>query len=303
MSVINKLKSHLIKTRNAFTNKIKYIFADKSEINNDFFEELLSTLIQADVSVKLSEEIINNTKRKIKEKLITKKDDVKKLLKEELISILSKNYTKLNFEKDGLYVILIVGVNGSGKTTSIAKLANNLRKNGKKIILAAADTFRAGAIEQIELWARKIDVDIIKHKDGSDPAAVVYDAISAARSRNKDILIVDTAGRLHTKTNLMEELKKIKRVIQKQIDEKYIETFIVLDATTGQNALQQAKLFKDAVNLTGIILTKLDGTAKGGIVITISEELSLPVRFIGVGENIDDLVDFDPEAFTEALLE
>lgn len=302
MGIVEKLKSKIIKTRN-FTQKIRYIFADKKEITEELFEDLLSTLVQGDINIKMSENIINNLRNKVKENLITDSREIEILLKEELINILNKNYHPFNLSEENLQVILVVGVNGSGKTTSVIKLANNLKSKGKKVLLAAADTFRAAAIDQLEAWAKKIEVDIVKHKESSDAAAVVYDALQAARARKVNILIVDTAGRLHTKSNLMEELKKIKRIITKNVEEKYIETLLVLDATVGQNGLVQAKLFKDAVGLTGIILAKLDGTAKGGIVITVSEELSLPVKFIGVGEDRDDILEFVPENFVQALFD
>lgn len=302
MGIVEKLKSKIIKTRN-FTQKIKYIFADKKEITEELFEDLLSTLIQGDINIKMSENIIDNLKNKARERFITSSQEIELLLKEELINILNKNHRPFNFSEENLQVILAVGVNGSGKTTSTVKLANNLKSKGKKVLLAAADTFRAAAIDQLEAWAKKVEVDVVKHKEGADAAAVVYDALQAARARKANVLIVDTAGRLHTKLNLMEELKKIKRIITKNVEEKYIETLLVLDATVGQNGLVQAKLFKEAVDLTGIILTKLDGTAKGGIVITVSEELSLPVKFIGVGEDKDDILEFIPGDFVQALFD
>ncbi|MGF7431763.1 signal recognition particle-docking protein FtsY [Thermoanaerobacterium thermosaccharolyticum] len=296
-----KLKDGLTRTRNNFTAKIDSILSLGRKIDDELFEELEEILILADVGVITTEKIIENMKIKAKEQKIKEADKIKDLLAEEIYNIMEANERPFNITSPTL--ILIVGVNGVGKTTTIGKLANKYKNEGKKVLLVAADTFRAAAIDQLEVWAGRNNCEIIKHEEGSDPASVVFDGIKAAKARGADIILCDTAGRLHNKKNLMEELKKIYRVAQREFDSANIETLLVLDATTGQNAVQQAKIFKEAVNVTGIILTKLDGTAKGGIVISIKSELDIPVRFIGVGEGIDDLQEFDSEKFVRALFE
>ncbi|WP_434564201.1 signal recognition particle-docking protein FtsY [Thermoanaerobacterium thermosaccharolyticum] len=296
-----KLKDGLTRTRSNFTAKIDGILSLGRKIDDELFEELEEILILADVGVVTTEKIIENMKIKAKEQKIKEADKIKDLLAEEIYNIMEANERPFNITSPTL--ILIVGVNGVGKTTTIGKLANKYKNEGKKVLLVAADTFRAAAIDQLEVWAGRNNCEIIKHEEGSDPASVVFDGIKAAKARGADIILCDTAGRLHNKKNLMEELKKIYRVAQREFDNSNIETLLVLDATTGQNAVQQAKIFKEAVNVTGIILTKLDGTAKGGIVVSIKSELDIPVRFIGVGEGIDDLQEFDSEKFVRALFE
>lgn len=300
MGFFNKLKKGLEKTRKGITNKIDQILVSFGKIDEELFEELEEALIASDVGVDTTLKMIDDVKNKVKERKLTNPRDVKQLLKEELTTILSSGDSRLHLETKPS-VIIVVGVNGVGKTTSIGKIAANLKRDGKKVILAAGDTFRAAAIEQLEVWANRSGAELIKHAEGSDPAAVVYDAIQAAKSRKADVLICDTAGRLHTKKNLMEELKKINRIIDREMPEASKETLLVLDATTGQNAVSQAKVFGEATNVTGIVLTKLDGTAKGGIILAIKAEQDIPVKLIGVGEQIDDLQEFNPREFVEAL--
>ena len=270
------------------------------KIDDDLFDDLEEVLISSDVGVQTTSRIIENIKRKVKEKKIIDPKMIKTLLKAEITEILSGNQFEIKLDTKPS-IIVIIGVNGVGKTTSIGKMANLIKQQGKKVLLVAGDTFRAAAIDQLEIWADRAGVDLIKHTEGADPAAVIFDAIQAAKSRNFDVIICDTAGRLHTKKNLMEELKKISRIIERELPGASRETLLVLDATTGQNAVSQAKTFSDVSDITGIILTKLDGTAKGGIVISINSELSIPVKMIGVGEKIDDMQKFDPEKFAEAL--
>jgi len=293
-----RFKEGLIKTRNNISEKIDSIINNYRKLDDELFDELEEVLIISDVGINTSLSIIENIKKTAKKEGINTPDKIKELLKRELMGILEEEEK----EYKGKNIILMVGVNGVGKTTTIGKLANKFKSEGKKVILAAADTFRAAAIDQLEIWANRVKVDIIKHKEGSDPAAVVYDAIQAFKSRDMDILICDTAGRLHNKKNLMEELRKIYRVIDREAPDVNKEILLVLDATTGQNALQQAKIFQEILPIDGIVLTKLDGTAKGGIVIAIKSELGLPVRYVGLGEKIDDLDLFDKEAFVEAIL-
>jgi len=300
MSFFQKLKEGLEKTRKGIMEKVDQVLVSFGKIDDDLFDELEEVLIASDVGVDTTLKIIENIKKKVKERKLTNPIEVKNLLKEEIKNILSGGNNTLDLSGSPS-VIVVIGVNGVGKTTSIGKIANLLKRNGKKVILAAGDTFRAAAIDQLEIWAQRAGVDIIKQSEGSDPAAVVYDAIQAAKSRKADVLICDTAGRLHTKKNLMEELKKISRVIERELPYAPKEVLLVLDATTGQNAISQAKTFKEAAEITGIVLTKLDGTAKGGIVIAIKSELGIPVKLVGVGEKIDDLQFFDAEEYTEAL--
>ncbi|ADQ40661.1 signal recognition particle-docking protein FtsY [Caldicellulosiruptor acetigenus I77R1B] len=300
MGFFDRLKEGLSKTKKNFTEKVESLLKSFKQVDDELFEELEEVLVLSDVGVKTSQKIIENLKEKVKKEKISATEAVKELLKEEMLSIINLE-NKLS-EKYPL-IILMVGVNGVGKTTSIGKIANLLKSNGKKVLIAAADTFRAAAAEQLEIWAKRVGCDIIKHVEGSDPAAVVFDGIQAMRARKADVLIVDTAGRLHTKKNLIEELKKIDRVINQQMPEASKETLLVIDATTGQNALNQAKEFNQAVNISGIVLTKLDGTAKGGIIISICDELRIPVKFVGVGEKIDDLQYFNAKEFVDALFE
>lgn len=300
MGFFDKLKEGLTKTKRGITDRVDQVLSTFTKIDEELFEELEEVLISADVGMQTTLRITSDLRNKVKENRITDPREVKDLLKEELIEIMSKdiNPMKLNTKPS---IIVVIGVNGVGKTTSIGKIAQHYKSQGKKILMAAADTFRAAAIDQLQIWADRTGVEMIKHKEGSDPAAVVFDAIQAAKSRNTDILICDTAGRLHNKKNLMEELKKVSRIIDKELPDSDRETLLVLDATTGQNAVSQAKTFKETANITGIILTKLDGTAKGGIVLAIRSELDIPVRFVGVGEKLDDLQPFDAKDFVEAL--
>ncbi len=298
----SKLKEGLGKTRASINDKLDSVIKMFKKVDEELFEELEEALIMADVGVDTSLYIISELRKKIKENKITEAQDVKGQIEEIISDILSSDDTSLHLEKTPA-VIMVIGVNGVGKTTSIGKLAARLKGEGKKVILGAADTFRAAAIDQLAIWAERSGIDIIKHQEGSDPAAVVFDTIAAAKARGSDVIILDTAGRLHNKKNLMDELEKISRVIQRELGEASIETLLVLDATTGQNAVTQSKLFCETASITGIILTKLDGSAKGGIVLAISHEQNIPVKLIGVGEGIEDLQNFDPEAFSKALFE
>jgi fused signal recognition particle receptor len=301
MSLFETLKEGLKKTRDGLYKKIENVLISFGKIDDALFEELEDVLISSDIGADVSLKIINNIKVKVKEKKISNPAEIKNLLAEELVNILKDDNADLKLTTRPS-VIVVVGVNGVGKTTTIGKLASKLAKDGKKVIIAAADTFRAAAIDQLEIWSKRAGAEIIKHIEGSDPAAVVYDAIQAAKSRSADVLICDTAGRLHTKKNLMEELKKIIRVISRELPGSDCEILLVLDATLGQNALSQAKVFSEAIGLTGIVLTKLDGTAKGGIIIPIKSELGVPIKFIGVGERIEDLQPFNAHEFVRALL-
>lgn len=300
-SIFKKMKEGLSKTRKGITGRIDEILRYYREIDDDFFDDLEETLIISDIGYETSNKIIEDLRKRVKDEKIGNVDQIKAILKENISQILEKDSKGLDLPSPT--VILVVGVNGVGKTTTIGKLANILRSNGKKVLLAAADTFRAAAAEQLEIWANRAGVDIVRHNEGADPAAVVYDAIQAAKSRDRDVLICDTAGRLHNKKNLMNELEKIKRVIDREMPEAHREVLLILDATTGQNAISQASMFKDTVGITGIVLTKLDGTAKGGVVIAIKSQLDIPIYYIGVGEQMDDLQPFDPQAFAEGLFE
>ncbi|HHY71493.1 MAG TPA: signal recognition particle-docking protein FtsY [Thermoanaerobacterales bacterium] len=295
MGIFDRLKQGLSKTRESFNEKFDNMLKFTKKIDAETFEELEELLISADVGVYTTQELIEKLKdssRKIKSP-----EELKAILKEEIISLFPKENISLNFPT----VLLVVGGNGVGKTTSIGKLANIYKNQGKKVILAAADTFRAAAIDQLEIWGQQVGVDVIKHKEGADPASVLFDALQAGKARKADLIICDTAGRLHTKKNLMEELKKLYRVCQKEYPQANVTSLMVLDATTGQNALIQAKMFKEAVDFSGIILTKLDGTAKGGIVIAIASELRIPVWYIGIGEGINDLQEFNHQDFVDAI--
>ena len=298
--LFNKLKDGLSKTRDGLTDKINEVLKLAITIDDDLYEELEEVLIMADIGMDTTVEIIDRLKDKIRKEKINEVEMVYPALKEVIKDMLLDGVEKEedNGEKK---VLLVIGVNGVGKTTSIGKLAAKNKEEGKKVLLAAADTFRAAAIDQLEVWSQRANVDLVKHEEGSDPAAVVFDAIQAAKARNADILICDTAGRLHNKKNLMNELSKINRIIDREFSEAKKETLLVLDGTTGQNAIIQAKQFMEACPIDGIILTKLDGTAKGGVVISIKQTLNIPVRYIGVGEGIDDLQEFDAESFAEAL--
>lgn len=301
MGFFNKLNKGLKKTRDNMSGAINAALYGKNEIDDEFYDDLEEILIMADVGVNTSEEIVNRLKDAVFKKNLHKASDVKKEIKSIVADILSggEEIDMITIPS----VILVIGVNGVGKTTSIGKLAAMFKAEGKKVILGAADTFRAAAIDQLEIWADRAGVEIVKHKEGADPAAVVFDTISAGKARNADIIICDTAGRLHNKKNLMEELNKIYRVMDRQLPYADREILLVLDATTGQNAVNQAKEFLDVAEITGIILTKLDGTAKGGVVLAIKNDLKVPVKFIGVGEGIDDLRPFIPADFAESLFE
>ena len=301
MGFFDKLKKGLSKTKNSFEEKINNVFSTFRKVDEDLLEELEEVLIMSDVGVETSTKIINNLRDRIKKQKIEDAEDVKQALREEIQTILDSVDNSLYLETNPS-VILVVGVNGVGKTTSIGKIANRLKQDGKKVVVAAADTFRAAAVEQLEIWAKRADCDIVKKEEGVDPASVVYDAIKVAKEKNADVLICDTAGRLHNKKYLMDELVKIKKVIDKELPDASKEILMVLDATTGQNAISQVKAFKETVDITGLVLTKLDGTAKGGVVIGIVEENKMPVKFIGIGEQIDDMEIFNSEDFVKALI-
>ncbi len=295
-----KLISGLTKTRDNLKSGIDSIFSGFSEIDEDFYEELEEVLIMADIGVATTEKIIDDLREKVKEQKIKEISVCRELLIRSIKEQMRVEETAYEFEHEKS-VVLLIGVNGVGKTTSVGKLAGQLKAQGKKVILAAADTFRAAAIEQLTEWSNRANVELIAGQEGGDPAAVVYDAVNAAKARKADVLICDTAGRLHNKKNLMEELRKINRIIDREYPEAHRETLVVLDGTTGQNALAQAKQFGEVADITGIILTKLDGTAKGGIAIAIQSEMHIPVKYIGIGEKIEDLQKFDADAFVDAL--
>lgn len=295
-----RLAAGLAKTRDSIVSGIEAIFSGSGSIDDDFYEELEEILIMADIGVNATSSIIENLKEKVKENKLKEPAQCRELLIASMKEQMGLPEDAYAFE-DKKSVVLIIGVNGVGKTTSVGKLAGQLKDQGRKVIVAAADTFRAAAIEQLTEWADRASVDIIAQKEGSDPAAVIFDAVASAKSKNADILLCDTAGRLHNKKNLMEELRKIDRVISREYPDAFRETLVVLDGTTGQNALAQARQFNDVAEVSGIILTKLDGTAKGGIAIAIQSELNIPVKYIGVGEHIEDLQKFDPDAFVDAL--
>ena len=295
-----RLVEGLTKTRDNIISGMDSIFSGFSAIDDDFYEEIEETLIMGDLGIQTTMSIVEDLRKKVKEQHIKDPSECKALLMESMKQQMDLGENAYEFE-NRRSVVLVIGVNGVGKTTSVGKLAGQLKDQGKKVILAAADTFRAAAIEQLTEWSHRAGVEIIAQKEGSDPAAVIYDAVAAAKSRNADVLICDTAGRRHNKKNLMEELKKINRIIEKEYPDAYRETLVVLDGTTGQNALSQAKQFMEVADVTGIILTKLDGTAKGGIAVAIQSELGIPVKYIGIGEKIDDLQKFDAEAFIHAL--
>lgn len=298
--IFGRLVAGLSKTRNNIVAGIDSIFNGFSAIDDDFYEEIEETLIMGDIGIHTTEAIVEDLKAKVKEQKIKEPSECKALLIDTIKGQMDLGENAYEFE-NRRSVVLVIGVNGVGKTTSIGKLAGQLKDQGKKVLLAAADTFRAAAIEQLTEWANRAGVDIIAQQEGSDPAAVIYDAVSAAKARNTDVLLCDTAGRLHNKKNLMEELRKIHRIIDKEYPDAYRETLVVLDGTTGQNALEQARQFREVADITGIILTKLDGTAKGGIAVAIQAELGIPVKYIGIGEQMDDLQKFNPDEFVNAL--
>lgn len=303
LSVFSRLKNGLSKTRKGITEKVDTILKSYHKIDEELFEELEEVLITADVGVNTTMDIIEKLKDKIKERKVNEVSEIRGLLKEVLREVLTKGKSnKLDIEPSPA-IILVVGVNGVGKTTTIGKLSSRLKSEGKRVLIAAGDTFRAAAIEQLQEWGNRAGVDIISHQEGADPAAVIYDGIQAAKARKIDVLICDTAGRLHNKKNLMNELSKIFRVVEREYPDARKEVLLVVDATTGQNAVSQAKVFKEACDITGIVLTKLDGTAKGGVVLAVQSELDVPVKLVGVGEKIDDLQDFNPMNFIEAIFE
>ena len=301
MGFFEKLKSGLTKTKESFDEKINNVFSNFRKVDEEFLEELEEILIMSDMGMDTSVEIVDSLRKRIKKENLKDEEDVKVALREEIKKILDEESNKLNLETKPS-VILVVGVNGVGKTTSIGKIANSLIKNGKKVTIAAADTFRAAAVEQLEVWAKKAGAELVKKEEGSDPASVVYDAIKRSKENGSDVLIVDTAGRLHNKKYLMDELHKIKKVINKEMENYSQEVLLVIDSTTGQNAINQVKAFKAETDVTGLVLTKLDGTAKGGVVVGIVKENHIPVKFIGIGEKIDDMEIFNSEDFVKAII-
>ena len=301
MGFFDKLKNGLTKTKKSFDERINNVFSNFRKVDEEFLDELEEILIMSDIGMDTSVKIIDNLRNRIKKEKIEDEEAVKQALREEMQKILDVTDISLHLNTKPS-VILVVGVNGVGKTTSIGKIANRLAKDGKKVVVAAADTFRAAAVEQLEIWANRSGADIVKREEGVDPASVVYDAIKITKEKNADILIVDTAGRLHNKKYLMDELNKIQKVINKEMPDADKEVLLVIDGTTGQNAISQVKAFKEEADITGLVLTKLDGTAKGGVVIGIVEENKIPVKFIGVGEQIDDMEIFDSEEFVKAII-
>lgn len=302
-SLFSRLQKRLSKTRKNLVYRLDSLFLGKKEIDQDLFDELEEILITADLGVRTTHELLDNVKKEVKRKELTDPRALKAVLKEQIMAYLieTERPGELVMPESGPFVIMVIGVNGVGKTTSIGKIAAKFVRADKSVLLVAADTFRAAAIDQLKIWAERCGVDIVAQQQGADPSSVVYDALEYGMARNFDVIIVDTAGRLHTQVNLMEELKKIRRVIGKKLEGAPHEVMLIIDATTGQNGISQAKLFNEAVAVTGLTLTKLDGTAKGGIIVNICRELKIPVRFIGIGEKIDDLRDFDPREFVDAL--
>jgi fused signal recognition particle receptor len=296
-----RLKEGLFKTHEGLVEKIDQLVTGKKKIDEGLLAELEEILITSDIGVKTTQELLDTLTDKVQRKELEDADLLRKNLQEQIFQILSQQERPLNVDAARPFIIMVIGVNGTGKTTTIGKMAQKFKAQGKSVLLVAADTFRAAAIEQLEIWGQRVNCEVIKQKSGSDPSAVVFDAMKAAKSRGSDVMIVDTAGRLHTKTNLMEELKKVKRIVDREVPGAPHEILLVLDATTGQNAIAQAKIFNQALGVTGIVLTKLDGTAKGGILIAISDELKIPLRYIGIGEKVDDLREFDARDFVEAL--
>lgn len=301
MGFFDKLKSGLGKTKASINEKINNVFSTFRKVDEDLLEELEEALIMSDVGIETSTKIIDNLRIRAKREKIETEEDLKVALRDEMKKMIDIENESLDLSKKPA-VILVVGVNGVGKTTSIGKIANRLKKDGNKVVIAAADTFRAAATEQIEIWAKRADCELVKRDEGSDPAAVVYDAIKRVKEENADVLICDTAGRLHNKKNLMDELKKIQKVIDKELPDSSKEVLLVIDGTTGQNAISQVKAFKEVTHITGLVLTKLDGTAKGGVVVGIISENQIPVKFIGVGEQIDDMEVFNSDDFLKAII-
>jgi fused signal recognition particle receptor len=298
-----KLKIGLAKTRSLLVTNVDDIILGERVIDEKLYDELEEALIAADVGPSFTRELLEKIKEQVKRKELDQPERLKKVLREAIMDILRKNESPLRIPPGGLFAIMVVGVNGTGKTTTIGKLAHRFKEQGMPVIIAAADTFRAAAIEQLEIWSKRADVPLIKQKIDSDPSAVVFDAIHSAKAGRGEVIIVDTAGRLHTKVNLMEELKKMKRIMAREHPGAPHETLLVLDATTGQNAVIQAKMFHDEIGVTGIVITKLDGTAKGGVIIRIAKDLNIPIRYIGIGEGLDDLREFRSEEFVDALFE
>jgi fused signal recognition particle receptor len=296
-----RLKEGLFKTHEGLVGKIDQLVAGKKKIDEGLLAELEEILITSDIGVKTTQELLDNLAAKVRRRELEEADLLQKSLQEQIFQILSQQEKPIDLDAARPFIIMVIGVNGTGKTTTIGKMAQKFKAQGKSVLLVAADTFRAAAIEQLEIWGQRVNCEVIKQKSGSDPSAVVYDAVKAAKSRGSDVVIVDTAGRLHTKINLMEELKKVKRIVDRELPGAPHEILLVLDATTGQNAIAQAKMFNQALGVTGIVLTKLDGTAKGGILIAISDELKIPLRYIGIGEKVDDLREFNARDFVEAL--
>lgn len=301
MGFFGRLKESLTKTRQGFVEKIDNLVHRRKAIDEDFYDELEEVLVQADVGVNTAMDLVGRVRRTVKEKRVEDAGELRIILKEHIRDMLGEERPPLNFSSNGPTVVMVVGVNGVGKTTTIGKMAYLYKSQGRKVLLGAADTFRAAAIDQLEVWANRVGVELIKHREGADPAAVAFDSLQAAKARRADFLIIDTAGRLHTKSNLMEELKKISRVLNREMPGAPHEVLLILDATTGQNAVNQAKLFGEAVGVTGIALTKLDGSAKGGVIIAIKQALNIPVKLIGIGERLDDLRPFNADEFVDAL--
>jgi fused signal recognition particle receptor len=300
---LEKLKDGLSKTHQGFVEKIDQLILGKKSIDQDLLDELEGLLFSADLGVKTSSQLIEGVQKGLKRGELDEPEKIKDFIKQEIFQILKsgENPLSIDFSQTKPFLFMVVGVNGVGKTTTIAKIAHQYSSQGKKVLIGAADTFRAAAVEQLEVWAKRVGADLIKQSKGSDPSAVAFDSIHAAKARNIDLVFIDTAGRLHTKVNLMEELKKVKRIIARECPGAPHEVLLVLDATTGQNAISQAKLFNEAIGVTGITITKLDGTAKGGIIVAITEELKIPIRYIGVGEGMDDLREFNASEFVQAL--
>ncbi|MGI6678502.1 MAG: signal recognition particle-docking protein FtsY [Dehalobacterium sp.] len=303
MGLFNKLKEGLTKTRQGFVDKVSAVLTFNKTIDEDLFEELEELLIQADVGVNTSMDLVETMRKRVKERKLKDASQLWEVMKEEIAHILVGDNEELglNVDKDKKNVILVVGVNGAGKTTTIGKLAHRLKQENHRVLLAAGDTFRAAAIDQLLIWGQRVGIEVIHNQEGSDPGAVVFDACRSLASRRDNVLIIDTAGRLQNKTNLMEELRKVGKIVSRELPEANVEVLLVVDATTGQNAISQARLFSEVVQVTGICLTKLDGTAKGGVIIGIRDELKIPVKLIGIGEGIDDLKDFRAKEFSEAL--
>jgi len=301
--LLDRLKAGIQKTRSGLVDRIEDVISGKKQIDADLLEELEYTLITADLGVRTVQDILERIRQRVDRKMVGDASEIRGMIREHLLEILSASETPVHVVRNPPAVVMLVGINGAGKTTTIGKLANRFLGEGRKVLLCAADTFRAAAIEQLEVWAQRAGVEMIRQKTGADPSAVVFDALQAAKARSVDYVIVDTAGRLHTKDNLMAELDKMRRTAQRIIPSSPHEVWLVLDATTGQNGLEQARKFTETSGVTGIILTKLDGTAKGGVVVAIARELNLPIRFIGVGEKIGDLLPFEPEKFVESLFD